>query len=248
MFEKLKNRNRAQEGDGVQKFGPELDFSTAEAYNLLRTNLSFAFPGKTDGKLIGITSPSPAEGKSYTAVNLAYALAKDGQRVLLIDADMRKPTIAEKMHVRVSPGLSNLLVDREGTYILENILHENLSVLTAGDIPPNPSELIGSDEMKRDLQEFKTKYDYILVDLPPVMEVTDPLVMAKHLDGMLVTVMHERSYRSDIKETVRKLRFANARILGFVYNGYSSASGRDRKKYLRHYSAKNPPRQKNKII
>lgn len=236
---KKKTKNQIQNVDKVQKIGSELDFSAAEAYNLLRTNLSFAFPGKTNGKLIGITSASPAEGKSYTAVNLSYALAKDGKRVLLIDADMRKPSIAEKLHLKFAPGLSNLLVDQQGTFIHEKVLHDNMSVLTSGDVPPNPSELLGSEEMRRNLEKFADQYDYVIVDMPPVMEVPDPLIIAKNLDGMVVVVMHEHAYRSDIKETVRKLQFVNARILGFVYNGYSAFSKRGYyKKYSKHYYAK----------
>ena len=117
-------------------------------------------------------------------------------------------------------------------------MHENLSVLAAGDIPPNPSEMVGSEEMSRLLNEYATQYDYVILDMPPVMEVPDPLIMAKNMDGMIVTVMHERSYRSEIKEAIRKLRFVNAHILGFVYNGYSASSGRKRGKHRKKYAKK----------
>ena len=237
MF-KIKKKNKIIEANKVHKIGSELDFSVAEAYNLLRTNLSFSFPGKEGGRTIGITSASPAEGKSYTAVNLSYSLAKDGKRVLLVDADLRKPSIAEKMHLKMVPGLSNLLVERDGSFIHENVLHENLSVLTSGDAPPNPSELIGSDEMQCHLKRFVAEYDYIIVDLPPIMEVPDPLVIAKNLDGMILVVKHEHTHKSDIKETVHKLQFANARILGFVYNGYTANYTRSYKKYSRYYAYK----------
>lgn len=234
----FKIKNKTIDANRESKIGPDLDFSAAEAYNLLRTNLSFTFPGKEGGKLIGITSASPAEGKSYTASNLSYSLAKDGKRVLLIDADMRKPSIAKKMQLNIAPGLSNLLIDREGAFIHEKVLHDNLSVLTSGDAPPNPSELIGSEEMRRNLKKFATEYDYIIVDLPPVMEVPDPLVIAKYLDGMIVVVMHDQAHKSDIKETVHKLQFVNVRILGFVYNGYKTNYTRSYKKYSRYYVQK----------
>ena len=234
LLKKLRKFSHEETKNSIVKIGPELDFSTSEAYNLLRTNLSFAFPGKTDGRRIGVTSSAPEEGKSYTAANLAYSLAKDGQKVLLIDADMRKPTVAEKLRIKHTPGLSNQLVDRSGqSFIQEGVMHENLSVLAAGDIPPNPSEMVGSDEMSRLLKEYASQYDYVIVDMPPVMEVPDPLIMAKDLDGIVLAVMHERSYRSEIKESVRKLRFVNARILGFVYNGYTSTTGRKHRKYKR---------------
>ncbi len=239
LFKKNRNQNGAQEEGVKQRIGTEMDFSSAEAFNLLRTNLSFAFPGKTNGKLVGITSAAPSEGKSYTATNLAYSLAKNGLKVLLIDADLRKPTIAEKLGLKLAPGLSNQLISKDSSFVHEGILHENLSVLTAGDIPPTPSELIGSDEMEHLLGTYVDRYDYVVVDLPPVIEVPDPLILSNKLDGMVVTVMHERSFCSEIKETVRKLQFANARILGFVYNGYSDVSKRGRRKYAKYHPKRN---------
>lgn len=238
LFKKKQNQKSVPEEECVQKFGGELDFSTAEAFNLLRTNLSFAFPGKTNGKLVGITSAAPSEGKSYNAVNLAYSLAKDGQKVLLIDADLRKPTVAEKLGLKLAPGLSNRLITENDSFINEGVLHENLSVLTAGDVPPNPSELIGSEKMENLLKSYAETYDYVIVDLPPVMEVPDPLILSNKLDGIVITVMHERSFCSEVKETVRKLQFANARILGFIYNGYSDVAKRKRRKYARRHSKK----------
>lgn len=228
-------KKKLQSNNSVQKLGADLDFSSVEAYNLLRTNLSFAFPGKTNGKIIGVTSSSPSEGKSFTSINLGYSLAKDGKKVLLIDADMRKPSIAEKLHIQFAPGLSNMLADRTNVNIQKEVLHKNMSVLTAGDIPPNPSELLGSDEMHSDLCKFADEYDYVLVDLPPIMEVSDPLITAKHLDGVIMVVLHEHSYRSDVKEAVRKLQFTEVRILGFVYNGYSSGAKYGYKKYAKQY-------------
>ncbi len=232
---KQKQKQTIQSNNSIQKLGNDLDFSSVEAYNLLRTNLSFAFPGKTNGKIIGITSASPSEGKSFTSINLAYSLAKDGKKVLLIDSDMRKPSVAEKLHIQFAPGLSNLLADRQNSNIQAGVLHTNMSVLTAGDIPPNPSELIGSDEMNVNLKQFAEIYDYVLVDLPPIMEVSDPLIMAKYLDGIILVVLHDHSYRSDVREAVRKLQFIDVRILGFVYNGYSAGAKYGYKKYAKHY-------------
>lgn len=238
MFNLFKQKPKKSTMQEVQKIGGDLDFSTLESYNLLRTNLSFAFPGKTDGKIVGITSPAPSEGKSFTAINLAYSIAKDGKKVLLIDADMRKPSIAEKLHIPFAPGLSNLLVAMDESYIHQCELHENIRVLTSGDIPPNPSELIGTETMHNVLLHFAKAYDYVIVDLPPVMEVPDPIIVSKFLDGVALVVMHEHSYRKDIKECVRKLQYANARILGFIYNGYSSNVRSYYKKYSYRHSYK----------
>ena len=209
------------------KFGEDLDFASKEAYNLFRTNLAFSFPNYGDRcRIVGITSPCPQEGKSHTAINLAYSLAKDGLKTLLIDGDMRKPSIAQKLDMKLSPGLSNRLIqdNLEGT-IRENVLHPNLSIMTAGDIPPTPSELIGSGAMEKLLKDFSKDYQYIIVDLPPVLMVADPLIISKYLDGVVIILRHRQTRHSDIKETVRQLKFVQAKIFGFVYNEYSSDRG-----------------------
>jgi len=129
--------NSENYGEG-SKFGAELDFAATEAYNLLRTNLLFSFSEQDKGKIIGITSPAAHEGKSTTAINLAYSLAEAGQKVILVDADMRKPTLAKNLNKPISPGLSNFLVSRNTSVMHNGLLHENLSVVMAGDIPPLP--------------------------------------------------------------------------------------------------------------
>lgn len=228
--------------------GEAMDFGMSEAYNLLRTNLSFFFPDKKGGKVIGVTSPCPQEGKSYTSINLAYSLAKNGQKVLLIDCDMRRPSLAASLQLDMAPGLSNRLVGQTDGSLHEHVLHENLSVILSGDIPPNPSELIGSAEMGTFLSEMAAQYDYVLVDLPPVTAVSDPLIISKHLDGVVLILKHNYSKRSDVLETVRKLRFTKVHILGFVYNGYRSGHGYYRYKkgyyHTSDYATKEPSENK----
>lgn len=209
------------------KFGEDLDFASKEAYNLFRTNLAFSFPNYGDRcRIVGITSPCPQEGKSHTSINLCYSLAKDGLKTLLIDGDMRKPSIAQKLDMKLEPGLSNLLIqnDLEGV-IHEGVLHPNLSVMTAGSIPPTPSELIGSEAMDALLKKLSKEYQYIVVDLPPVLMVADPLIISKYLDGVVIVLRHRQTRHSDIKETVRQLKFVQAKIFGFVYNEYSTDRG-----------------------
>ena len=215
----LKKINKsANKPAAARKIGKELDFATAEAYRLLRTNISFSLPDKTSGKVIGITSPCPQEGKSTTSVNLAYALAEAGNSVLLIDADMRRPSVAKMLEMPRSPGLSNILIEECENAVREGVLHENMSVLFSGDIPPNPSELIGSDKLKKSIIEFSEKYEYVIVDLPPVISVSDPLAMSKNLDGMVVIVRHGHTKKRDVSEAMRQLDLVGANVLGFVYN------------------------------
>lgn len=204
----------------TRTIGKDLDFASVEAYNLLRTNLSFALPDVDGGKAIGITSPCPQEGKSTTSVNLAYALAEAGHKVILIDADLRRPSLGKVVDVPTVPGLSNLLVDEnvQGA-IHEGVLHQNLTMLLSGNIPPNPSELVGSERMKNFIDGLRKTYDYVIVDLPPVNAVSDPLAASKHIDGMIVVVRHGHTKRKELIETIRQLELVNAKVFGFVYNG-----------------------------
>ena len=211
------------------KLGPEMDFALSEAYKLFRTNLIFSFSDKEGGRVIGMTSSRPQDGKSFCAINLAYSLAQGGNRVVLIDADMRRSSIATTLGKPLSPGLSNYLVGDAKDVIHKNVLHENLSLISAGDPPPNPAELIGSERMKQVLTALRQRYDYIIVDLPPVNLVSDPLVISKLLDGIVLIVRHGFSKRREVLEAVRKLRFVGAPLLGTVYNGHSKGG-----KYRHH--------------
>ena len=221
----------------AKKFASELDFASSEAYNLLRTNISFTLAGKGEGaRLMGVSSPCPQEGKSFTSINLAYSLAKDGQKVLLIDGDMRRPSVAGVLEMSRTPGLSNLLAGGNFDEIVHfGTLHENLDVLLSGDIPPNPSELLGSERMKAVMDEFAEKYDYVIVDLPPVTAVADPLVISKLLDGIVVVVRHAYTRKRNVREAVRQLNFSGVRILGFVYNGFRHGSTRYYKRSGKYY-------------
>lgn len=215
------------------KVGTNLDYASREAYNLLRTNISFAFPDEDGGKVVGVCSSRPQEGKSTTAINLAYSLAEAGNKVLLIDADMRRPSVFETVGLPMEPGLSEILSGKGAHEVHKAVLHENLSVLTSGHIPPNPSELIGSNRMHALLEEFKAEYNYIIVDLPPVLAVSDPVAISKYLGGIILVVRHAKTRRRDIIESIRQLEYAGVKMLGFVYNriGAKSAVKGKRKQY-----------------
>lgn len=209
-------------------FADQLDFEASEAYNVLRTNVILSLTQKDRGHIIGMTSSAPHEGKSYTSVNLSYALAKNGSRTLLISADMRKPTVENYYEVPLSPGLSNLLTGGASNFDLMTVIRhlpemsDNLYLLPAGDIPPNPSELLGSKNMKELLQNLAQRFDYVIVDLPPVTTVVDPVAVSPNLDGILVVVNQSYSKRKTLIQALKQLRFSGVRILGFVYNGYNS--------------------------
>lgn len=233
-------KKAADVGAKVSPLGEQLNFSTAEAYNLLRTNLEFSLADKKTGRVIAITSSAAQEGKSYTSINLAYALAKNGERVLLIDADLRRPSLASTLGFSRTPGLSTLLCDGEGVPYRVGVLHENLTVIPSGDIPPNPQELVGSLRMKQLIRELSRQYDTIIIDCPPVNLVADSLTIGDVVDGYLLVVRDAVTGRREIAEAVKRLKFAGVRILGFVYNAVGAhKDGKYYKKnyYKRYYSA-----------
>lgn len=217
----------------AKTIGAQLNFSGAEAYKLLRTNLSFSLPDESGCKVIGVTSSLRGEGKSTTAVNLGYTMAQAGKRVLLIEADMRIPSLSKYLRVKLKPGLSNLLAGQcSGTDVLQRSgVMKDLWVLNAGDIPPNPAEMLGSRQMAEAIEAMKTCFDVILVDLPPVTAVSDALIVSKLTHGMVVVVRQGYCDRKSLDETVRKLRFTESKILGFVMTG----SEIQKKSYYKKY-------------
>jgi len=217
------------------RIGDKLSFASKEAYNLLKTNISFAFPDHEGGRVIGISSACPNEGKSTTAINLAYSLADGENKVLLIDADMRRPSVCFTLGLEMAPGLSNVLAGNEEIKTNKGIMQEKLDVITSGDIPPNPSELISSHKMKEFLDMCRENYDYIIIDLPPVLSVSDTLALSKYMDGVVIVVRHNRAKRKDVVETIRQLEFVNAKIVGFVYNKIESNTQVNRYKPSNRY-------------
>jgi len=225
------------ENNNTVKVGPNLNFASTEAYNLLRTNISFSFPGKTGGKIIGVTSASPQEGKSFTTLNLAYSLAEAGNKVVLVESDLRRPSMARTLKLTGTNefGVSNYLAGNSSVQPKFRHMKDNFEMMFAGDIPPNPSELLGSKKMEELLCNLSTAFDYVLVDLPPVNSVSDALVLAKVLDGVIVVVRHNATKREDVMEAIRQLKYVQAHILGFVYNAYYKSKGGyyKRNKYYR---------------
>ncbi len=210
---KQPRRNRQQKGMLCEN----LSFAAAESYKLLRTNLLFTLPEK-NCRILGVTSSVRGEGKSTTSVNLAFTFAQTGKRVLLIDADMRLPSIATKLDIHGAPGLSNLLagLNSERSCFRKSENFDNWYILPAGDIPPNPSELLGSERMHSLLERYSEHFDYIILDLPPVNIVVDALVISKWTDGLIVVVRQNYSDRHSLDNCMYQMQKLNAKMLGFV--------------------------------
>lgn len=215
----------------------------AEAYKTLRANIQFAVSQKK-GKVIMITSSGPHEGKTITAANVAITFAQSGQRVLLISADMRRGLLAELFGIRKDPGLSNVLSgdvewkkalrtiedlmvgDLDTTLILETPGIDNLSILTSGRVPPNPSEFLQSERMTTILKEMREQFDYVFLDCPPVLPVSDALVLAPHMDGVIMVYQAGQTARGAVKRAKTQIQTSGAPILGVVLNAIKASEMR----------------------
>lgn len=199
----------------------------AEQYRTIRTNIQFASASRKMQTVV-VTSAGSGEGKSTTTANLAVVLADSGQRVLLVDADMRKATVHKTFHLANDTGLSLYLSSNQQIEaVVQPTSIANLSILTAGPKPPNPSELLGSKRMDQFLEDACRLYDVILFDMPPVVAVTDAQIMASKVDGTLMVVREEVTRKDALVNAKKLLDLVQAHILGVVYNGAENGRGQD---------------------
>jgi len=221
-----RNRNRARQSK-VRHLIAEINQRSpiSEQYRTVRTNLQYASVD-SDLQTLLITSSTPEEGKSMTTANLAVVYAQQGKKVLLIDADLRKPTVHYTFRLDNLNGLSNLLVgDGHLNQIAEASSIDNLDIISSGPIPPNPSELLGSKMMQSLINEAKQQYDIIIFDTPPVLAVTDAQILANIVDGTVLVVRSNKTeYEAAIKakETLEK---SSAKLLGTVLNDVEKKDG-----------------------
>lgn len=214
--------------------GPNSSFYIQEAYNTLRTNIRFAIPGEGCKRLC-LTSGLASEGKSTTILNLAISFSETGSKVLLIDADMRRPSLARLLIEKVSPGLSNVLAGLcDPDDAVRKEVRPNLDVMFAGEIPPNPLELLGNPRMKALIDTMSKRYDYILVDTPPVSIVSDACEVANVTDGVLFLVRQNETDKDAVIRGVKQLELSNSRLLGFVLNGIMDEGGKSYKYRYRY--------------
>lgn len=217
------------------------DFSIVEAYKSTRTNLEYALAAEEGCKKIIFTSAMPSEGKTTSCINTAITFALAGAKIVLIDADLRKPKVHMCLELENATGFSNYLA---GFAELDDVIQHcknGLDVITSGQIPPNPSELLVSPRMEKALLKLSEKYDYVIIDAPPVNIVSDAVSMSKFVTGVAVVVKEDFTTHDALKKALSSLEFANAKILGFILNdvmasrGYYSKYYKYRYKYNYHY-------------
>ena len=230
-FQSLKQDKRAKAASEKNKhvshrseylLNEDTPFDVTEAFRNLKASLSVSVPKKQGGVSIMLTSAYPEDGKTTVTVNLALMFALSNAKVVLVDADIRKGRVAKYFRHKSAPGLSDYL---SGQVSLEEVTHkskvnENLSFISCGTQSPRPYELLESEEMKNLLEELKSKYDYVIIDTPPILLLSDALVLAPITDGTALVCRHQVSYLSDISRALNTLNFSKANVLGVIVNDY----------------------------
>ena len=205
-------------------------FAVKEAYNSIRTNLLFTQQGEKCPIFV-VTSPTANNGKTINSANLAINFAQMGKKTLVIDADMRNPSLHKLFSLSSRNGLSEILAGLTDNITVTKTDIENLSLLTSGKIPPNPTELLSSPRMDKLLDFVKEHYDCVFIDTPPINIVTDATVFAQKATGYILIVKTDTTNVPELKTSVTTLQTINANILGFIINDTNS----EKKKYYSYY-------------
>ena len=196
-------------------------FAIVEGYKIARTNLVFSLSA-AESKYVVVTSWSKGEGKSTATANLAISFSKMGKKVLLMDCDLRRPNLHNLLKLQNTSGLSEVIGKFKS---IDEVIHREvlpcLDVITAGSIPPNPSELLGSASFEAFLKEMDQHYDYIIIDTPPVGIVTDTLLLKDYISGYVVVVRERVTTHGDIEKTMQNIHLADSKVLGFLKVGCS---------------------------
>lgn len=217
---------------------------SSEAYRSLRTSLQYSSVDR-ELQTIVITSSVPGEGKSTVASNLAFSMSEMNKKVLLMDADLRKPTIHKKLNLSNQIGLTDGIVHKLPLPEVIQKINDHLHVMTAGKIPPNPAEIVGSDVMAQLLKQLKEEYDYIIIDTPPVLSVTDPQLLALKADGTLLVVREGVAKHKLVLEAYQELEKVQANVVGTVLNDCEEKT-KGYSKYYYQYEEEAQPKARKK--
>lgn len=234
-FSKSRKRVAAMNRKERPRLSPSSPFAIKEAYNSIRTKLIFTGKGEKC-PVFAVTSSLAGDGKSTNAVSLAVSIAMAEQKVLLIDADMRKPSIHRYFNTEHRNGLSEILANLTNEIKLRPTDNPNLSILTAGQIPPNPAELLGSKQMDTLLDYVRQYFDYVIIDTPPVNIVTDASVIAGKITGYVLVVQSGKNHLRDIGDAIHKIEDMKGTIVGLVLNDpYNRAEAHYSYMYKKYY-------------
>ena len=216
-------KSRKKDRDHYLITDKTVPFHITESYKAMRTNLMFSL-STTDKKIVAVSSALPGEGKSTIAANLAIAFSQlNENKVLLIDADMRKPVQHKLFNVKNNAGIAEFLGKmKPKAECIRKSGVPNLDIITSGSLPPNPSELLASEQMEKLLTEMSAEYDYVIIDMPPVNIVSDPLTIGRSISGMIAVTHYGKTTHDDFADMMRKVQTSDTKILGFVLNEIKS--------------------------
>lgn len=223
MFKRKKKQVNQKMRHLITQLNPKSPIS--EQFRTIRTNIQFSAIDESIQSII-VTSAGPGAGKSITAANLAVVYAQQGMKTLLIDADLRKPTVHYTFRLGNLRGLSSVLIG-EATFeeAVENGMVDELYILPCGPIPPNPAELLASNKMKQLLEFAEENYDFVIIDTPPVLAVTDAKILSQMVDGTIFVVRSGTTEKEDAKKAYELLNDGNAKIIGAVLNDVPKKEG-----------------------
>ncbi len=229
----LKKKNKISENEfQVDRIiNEKTDFNTVETYKAIRTNIMFSTPKSDEGKIISITSSSPGEGKTTTSVNLAITFAQTGAKVILLDCDLRKSRVHRYLQLDRNIGVTNILCGfcKFEDAVRKNV-RENLDILTAGEIPPNPAELLENSAFAELLSHLKTEYDYIFIDTPPISVVTDAVIISKQCTGVVMVVRSNRTTFDLLDSSMDFIKKSGTKIIGVIMIGAQDKTKRNKYK------------------
>jgi len=227
-----------QSEDGAPVTINEPRSPVSEAFRSLRTNVQYASVDHPLRRIL-VTSPTPSEGKTTVITNLAVVMAQGGMRVTIMDADMRRPRLHRLLGATNRYGLSSLFVRPSDQIngIFQPTRQEGLQVITSGQLPPNPSELLGSQKMYDVLEHIQALADVVLIDTPPIMSVTDAVVLSPFVDGLILVVKPGKTKMTALQQTVEQLRRVNANVIGVVMNDLEFSRSRYGYYYKSYYSS-----------
>lgn len=233
-----KKKSNSDEDDHIKLTDKNVPFNVVESYKSIRTNVTFAL-STVEKKVFAVSSPNPGEGKSTTSANIAIALAQGGNKVLLIDADMRKAVLHKIFGLKNKKGLSSAIskMAKLEECVQRNVM-DNLDIMTSGPVPPNPSELLASENMGAILEELSKEYSMILIDTPPVNVVTDGMELAKYISGIIVVLRYGKTTTEDVEDAIKKIEFAKMNMLGFIMNDVKTKRSGYYSKYKYKYKDK----------
>ncbi len=232
QFDESKKRKKDVDDNHVKLTDKNVPFAVVESYKSIRTNITFAL-STSEKKIFTVSSANPSEGKSTTSANIAIALAQGGNKVLLIDGDLRKSCQHKIFGIKNKKGLSTAISKMAALdECISKDVMEDLDIMTAGPIPPNPSELLASSNMENILDQLSERYSVIIIDTPPVNVVTDAMELANKVSGIIMVARYAKTTTDDIDNAMKKIEFAKMNMLGFILNDIKT--GRSGKYYSKY--------------